>query len=132
MADILATVIYSLLLIGFYSTNQYLYRNYHKYSLRKIELNYGTMKVFSGVFMGGGGILILDYVQQTYFLDLDEITAENPFFGIIMFLIGLVLYAISTTQLKDNIFKPLREFENLSTVLGRKTTFINFPEVSLT
>jgi len=130
MADPSVIALFLIIFVGFWITNYLLQRKKQKNSLTRIETTYGTLKVFSGVFMGFGFAYLLEgNLTSTQF-------RENPFFEflgsltgtIIVLILGLILYFISNSILGENIFRPVREFGTASSIFGKKTSYLNLPE----
>ncbi len=130
MADPAVVVLFIVVFIGFWLVNYLLQRKKAKNSLTRIETTYGTLKVFSGVFMGLGFAYLLEGN-----LTSEDLTNQGvlKFFGslpgIILILgLGFILYFMSTSVLGENIFRPVREFGTSSSVFGKKTSYLNLPE----
>lgn len=130
MADPSVIALFLIIFVGFWITNYLLQRKKQKNSLRRIETTYGTLKVFSGVFMGLGFAYLLEgELTSTQFQEVPFIAFLGSLAGIITVLIfGLILYFISHSILGENIFRPVREFGTASSIFGKRTSYLNLPE----
>lgn len=142
MADQFTLLLFFVVFVGFLGFNLFLSGRRTRNSVRGVEVYYGLYKIFSGVFIALGFYALLEGTLVAF--DSDSTNPIIRFFGgiaegvadfqvgyigIFYIILGMILFTFSTSNLKRSIFRPIQEFSLTSSVFGKKSIMVRFPEL---